>query len=92
MLSTDHHLLNPARQFQTGAVTLLCCDCTYKLAHDRGQGLMIISTNCIGQHCHIIAWGLINHEDTEVHERLFRQARDAVHQVTKARADAGDMI
>eukprot|EP00961_Rhodomonas_salina_P265700 3591362-Rhodomonas_salina.1 len=76
----------------TGATPLLCCDCTYRLTDDRGQGLCIVSTNCIGQHCHLIAWAVINHEDTEAHEVVFEQVSKAVNQVTAARIKNGELL
>eukprot|EP00961_Rhodomonas_salina_P180410 2435015-Rhodomonas_salina.1 len=90
--STDNHLCNPYRCFRQGGKQVLCCDATYRLTDDEDQGLIIISTTDIGQHCHICAWGLVNKEDQAAHSLIFLQVRDAAEAVTEARARAGQRI
>ena len=92
VFSTRNCLKNVYRQEQSGLPSLLVVDCTYRLMTTKNQGLMIMGTVDVAQHFHLIAFAVVNHEDTQCHRHMIGQVRTALNRVIRECAESGEGI
>jgi hypothetical protein len=65
-LSTDNLLLNAYRQSRFGVPSYMQVDTTHRLVVE-GHCVLPITTSCLMQHAHVIAYGICSKEDTAAH-------------------------
>ena len=84
-LSTDNLLLNAYRQSRFGVPSYMQVDTTHRLVVE-GHCVLPITTSCLMQHAHVIAYGICSKEDTAAHVHVIAVTRDAVNAIVRERA------
>ena len=88
VLSTNNMLLNTWRQQQLGFASLVTVDTTWRLTSE-GLGVIVVGTSSRDQSFHTIAYALVNKEDGEMHEAVFRSIKKDAERVVSMYGQAG---
>ena len=92
VFSTINLLLNAYRMyFVPGMAPFFSVDMAYRLMLE-GHGHMNIGTVDAGQVFHIIAAGIVSHENTATHQFVFRAIKTEVERIVEERSLAGKRI
>lgn len=79
VLSTEHLLLNGVRAQRDGMPLQLLIDCEYScLTKADGYATMLIGVMSLDQKFHIVAYGVLNHEDETGQQHAMSATRRAV--------------
>jgi len=82
VMSTEHELLNGWRIMQYGMLLQILIDTEYSLVLE-GFGTMLIGVMSLSQEFHILAYAVVNHEDTEAHRHCLLQTKLGVEKAVR---------